>query len=1037
MSRSFRFAPPEPRSDLVVRPRLLRSLVGRWQHRVTSVTGGPGLGKTTVLAQAIAENRLAPRGRDRWVGLEPPDADADSLARVVAAAIEHQPGDDDPHERARQHQPVAPDRVADVVWSRAPSEECLVLDDVHLLTLGSSGAEWLEALVASLPANGHVVLASRAEPPVRLGRYGTQGEVLLLAEDDLRFDDDELAGFARQRGVDRDWLDVTGGWPAMAELAASVDRRLTGAYLWEEVLEPLGTVGRHVLAVLSDLGSADDALMSAALGTPVDLAQVLRGVPLVARGVDGWYVPHSLWRQAPGIVLDEAERAAVRRLAVEHLLGRGRFDDAFGLVEEAGLWDLGPQVLRAACLQVDRLSASELARWLSRTPAGALDSVAGCLAGGVHAWFVHPAEATKPLREAARRARAAADVDAEMTAIARLGIDAWWRQDVVALVRVAGRVAELTMTGNPRAMGLALLGGAIVADLGGDGDQVLALLGSIEPHQVDPAWEAASIWVTGSVLVDRGDAEGLHTLLARFRRTTDPVLRYVHDMLETMLAWFRGDVDEALARAPGVIRSARQHGAGVYLHIGLTVAVLAYAHAGRVGRARQLLEEVRATAPPTPDGTPSAAILLAEASLLVAEGRREEEIASLVRTAIERHGLDQGMDRRFWRWLLPISYVLVPDSRAHWDRQPLRGRQRQARDLSAAVVLVREGRSTSELRTLDVPSPGMVRALLGFYLTAELAVGLAEVGRPEGRTLLASAGPAAREVVRDLASGQIRWADRPVPPRRRRAARTLLAAVPAPPPRCTYLRVLGSLQLRRDGPDGEEVVDPELRRTRVQALLAYLVSHRRTTRRMIGAALWPDLDERAAGNNLGVTLNHLLRVLEPWRDPGEPSYLLRLDGPAVHLVTDDHLHIDVDEFDAHLAAAAQAEADGAPSVALSHDLAAVALYRDTLHLDVGDAEWLELEREHYKTRFVGAAVRAGQLLLARGEVEKAQTVVYRALTSDRWSEDAYAVLVGAALSRSDRSGARRLLQRCQQALAELGVEPSDALARLHRRVESG
>src|SRR5688572_9091481 len=87
MARSFRFVPPEPRPDLLTRPRLLRQLVRRWQRRVTVLTGGPGLGKTTLLAQALAENRLAPRGDDVWVGVEPRDADAERLSRVVAAAL--------------------------------------------------------------------------------------------------------------------------------------------------------------------------------------------------------------------------------------------------------------------------------------------------------------------------------------------------------------------------------------------------------------------------------------------------------------------------------------------------------------------------------------------------------------------------------------------------------------------------------------------------------------------------------------------------------------------------------------------------------------------------------------------------------------------------------------------------------------------------------------------------------------------------------------------------------------------------------------
>jgi len=162
---------------------------------------------------------------------------------------------------------------------------------------------------------------------------------------------------------------------------------------------------------------------------------------------------------------------------------------------------------------------------------------------------------------------------------------------------------------------------------------------------------------------------------------------------------------------------------------------------------------------------------------------------------------------------------------------------------------------------------------------------------------------------------------------------------------------------------------------------------------------------------------------------------VRVDGPSVQLVTGEHLRIDVDDFDEHIALAARAETDGVPSVALDHNLAAVALYRDELHADLPEAEWFALDREHYRTRFVRAAVRAGQLLLGRGDADRAQEVAKRALAVDPWSEDAYAVLVGGALARGDRSAARRLLDHCLDTLADLGAQPSTATEQLRRRVE--
>jgi DNA-binding SARP family transcriptional activator len=156
----------------------------------------------------------------------------------------------------------------------------------------------------------------------------------------------------------------------------------------------------------------------------------------------------------------------------------------------------------------------------------------------------------------------------------------------------------------------------------------------------------------------------------------------------------------------------------------------------------------------------------------------------------------------------------------------------------------------------------------------------------------------------------------------------------------------------------------------------------------------------------------------------------------VALFTDDHgLRIDVDEFDRHLRAAARAEVDGTPSVALDHDLAAVELYRGDLHSELVDVDWLALDREHYRAGLVAAAVRAGELLLGRGEPDHAEAVARRALEVDAWSEGAYGVLVNAALARSDRAAAQRHLDRCAKAVATLGLSPSASIEQLQRRIQ--
>ena len=52
----FRFVPPTPRRTLLVRERLVALLRERFSRRIVTVVAPAGFGKTTLLAQAIADN---------------------------------------------------------------------------------------------------------------------------------------------------------------------------------------------------------------------------------------------------------------------------------------------------------------------------------------------------------------------------------------------------------------------------------------------------------------------------------------------------------------------------------------------------------------------------------------------------------------------------------------------------------------------------------------------------------------------------------------------------------------------------------------------------------------------------------------------------------------------------------------------------------------------------------------------------------------------------------------------------------------------
>jgi DNA-binding SARP family transcriptional activator/tetratricopeptide (TPR) repeat protein len=1016
MPRSFRFEPPAPRPGSLTRPRLLRALLGRWEHRVTTVVGGPGLGKTTLLAQALAENRLAPRGEDVWLGLGPGDDEGHALARDALAAVAGSdtlapPGPDD-----REPDAAA---VADAAWRRSPVAVCLVLDDVHVLSRDSPGALWLAELIDALPANGHVVLAGRWTPAVPLARLAAHRALLRLTDDELRFSGDELAGFAARRGVEAAQLDESGGWPAMAELAASVGRDLTGDYLWEEVLEPLGPERRRALAVVSDLGGADDALAAAALGEPVDLARMLDGVPLVAQGAGGWRVPHPLWATAKALALPDDERRTLRARAVEHLVGQHRYDDAVTLAGEAGLTDLVPAVLRAASIGPERPPTRWLERWLDDLPPEARGTPGAALAAGLRAAAATPAEATGPLREAVELCREVGDVEAELGAIAVLGRVAWWRADLALLGQFFPRVLELEAEGHPLAGAIAAVGRAVLADLAGDDDAVLAHLDGVAPGVLDDQWQAVADWLRASVLSGAGDAGSAVAILDGLLGSSDPAFLLTVEGTRLAVRWSQGDVDEVVAALPSLVERIRAAGVAHNLQVAVTYAAFALAAIGEAERAARYLAEARAAERDAGEDT-SPRLRLAEAACRLAAGDEPGAAAAIEAAARDVPDPHREPERRAWRSGLALTYVLVPALRARWDAADLRGHLALARRLAAAVVAQREG--CGRLDDLELPDPDVVRAALPLQFAVELALGLEAARRPEGGALLEALGPRGRDAMRAVAAD-----DAP----HSRAARALLTAVPAPPPSVTEVGVLGPLRISRDG---ETVSDGDMRRERVRALLAFLVGHRTTTRTAITAALWPDLDERAAANNLRVTTNYLKRLLEPWRAPNDPSYFVRGDGQTVTLVSGGRLRIDADAFDDHLAGAARADADGTPSLVLEHSLAAVDVYRGQAHDGVADAEWVDAARDHFRTRFVAAATRAGELLVGAGDLDRAEAVARRAVAADPWAEDAHGVLVAAALSRGDRSAARRALDQGLAALADLGVDPSPRTQSLRRRV---
>ena len=235
---------------------------------------------------------------------------------------------------------------------------------------------------------------------------------------------------------------------------------------------------------------------------------------------------------------------------------------------------------------------------------------------------------------------------------------------------------------------------------------------------------------------------------------------------------------------------------------------------------------------------------------------------------------------------------------------------------------------------------------------------------------------------------------------------------------------------------GVRLVDhPAWGRSRVRELCLHLALVDDRSREGVAAAIWPDLEDRAAGRNLRVTLTHLLDVLDPDRERSQGSRVVADRAGSLSFTRGGGLHIDLwDLEDQASAIVATPEPDRTVLLALGRQLAGSGTGSLLGGSPVG--EWLEPHRRRLNDLVIAAALTAGDRALAAGDPRLAEALAHRALATDPWSERAQRVVVEARLTLGDHDGARRAAEHTLAVLADLGVTPAADTAALLRRVGS-
>ena len=285
---------PGPRPGLVPRPRLDAQLDRGAATKLLLVSAPAGFGKSRLLAEWLAGASASANERSAaWLALDSGDNDPVKFWSYLVAALRTvAPGvGANGLELFASPQPPPIQLVLTTLLNdlgEIDSDIVLVLDDYHLIE-SREVQDAMAFLLDHLPPRLHLVIASRADPPLSLARLRARGELVEIRAADLRFTPDEAAAYLNEvMGLQLTGSDVaalegrTEGWIAALQLAAlsmqgrddaagfiagfAGDDRYIVDYLAEEVLQRQPTQVRDFLLHTSILDRISGALCDAVTG---------------------------------------------------------------------------------------------------------------------------------------------------------------------------------------------------------------------------------------------------------------------------------------------------------------------------------------------------------------------------------------------------------------------------------------------------------------------------------------------------------------------------------------------------------------------------------------------------------------------------------------------------------------------------------------------------------------------------------------------------------------------------------------------------
>jgi LuxR family maltose regulon positive regulatory protein len=222
------YIPPQ-RANAVARPRLIEKLRSGMNRpsSITLLSGPAGFGKTTLLSELAAELQQPVA----WLSLDERDNDPLRFWTYLITACQSVQAELGEAALALFHTPQPqPGETIPLLLindlARLEGGMLLVLDDFHAIQ-NPSIHETITFLLDHLPAQSHIVLSTRVDPPFPLARWRARNRLVEIRSQELRFSPEEALEFLnRTMSLNLSIEEVralearTEGWVAGLQLAA-------------------------------------------------------------------------------------------------------------------------------------------------------------------------------------------------------------------------------------------------------------------------------------------------------------------------------------------------------------------------------------------------------------------------------------------------------------------------------------------------------------------------------------------------------------------------------------------------------------------------------------------------------------------------------------------------------------------------------------------------------------------------------------------------------------------------------------------------